>query len=586
MHLNAGDLASVLESDLGASGWNGAISAYPGQPAHQYAMMSLAKSLIKKFHNDQTDEARDLKALNLFTSVNDACGKFVFDTSGCANHEVIALGEAKSFLYSFFFPNDGCGDQLLTFSKIAEGIGVGNGANIGSETETFYSKLCNGPLTGTGSELISLYDQAIFSNPLWANTEKVRRSKFGCKIVQGSRLSFVPKSSEISRTICTEPVLNMLFQKGIANLLERRMSTFLGIDLSIQPDKNRRLCRTGSVTGKFGTIDLSSASDSMSLSLVREFFHPSVVRWFERTRSPKTTLPGGEIVDLHMVSSMGNAFTFPLQTIFFSALVYGAYKVKGLPFVRPARDGRNHFDKKAIHNDGNFAVFGDDIIVLNEVYDLVCRLLTITGFTVNVDKSFNTGLFRESCGLDYYQGFNVRGVYIKKLVHAGDFYSAINRLNRWSSRWRVLLPNTISLLKERCRWLPIPFEESDDAGIKVPLRIVGKRILNPDTGGVKYSYWKMVNFPLKIPASDSAIPPRRLLRRAPNWFYNHDGLYLSLLHGSIRNGSFLLRQTATGKSVIRQKYSSRWDYIPVDQFERPGFGDDWKVIAALNLLCE
>ena len=588
MHLNAGDLASVLESDLSSHGWNGAVSAYPGQPALQYAMAQLSKSLIKKFHNDQTDKERDAKALQLFTDVNSACGKFVLDYNQCSTHEVIALGEAKSFLYSFFFPGDGCGDQLLTFRKISECLGLGNGANLGAETETFYSKVCNGPLTGTSDDLVNLYDQAIFFYPLWASTESYRRSKLGVKVVQGSRLSFVPKSSEISRTICTEPVLNMLFQKGIANCLERRLSTFLGIDLSTQPDKNRRLCRLGSVTGKFGTIDLSSASDSMSNTLVREFFPPSVVRWFERTRSPVTTLPGGEVLDLHMVSSMGNAFTFPLQTLFFSALVYGAYRTLSLPFIRPSDRPRTvlGYDRPKPDQDGNFAVFGDDIIVLSEAYGLVSRLLAITGFKVNVDKSFNTGLFRESCGLDYYQGHNVRGVYIKKLVNAGDFYSAINRLNRWSARWNVALPRTISTLLEHCRFLPVPFDESDDAGVKVPLRLVKKRVFSPNTGGIRYTFWKMINPPLPVPTSDSVQPSRRLLRRAPSWFYNSDGILLSLLHGSIRDGSFLLRQNATGKAVLRQRYSSRWDYIIVDQFERPGFGDSWKGITAFNLLCE
>lgn len=199
MHLNAGDLASVLESDLSASGWNGAINPYPGQPALQYAKATLAKSLIKKFHNDERDATRDDKALKLFTSVNSACGKFVVDYNQCSNHEVIALGEAKSLIYSFFFPNDGCGDQLLTFRKISEGIALGSGANLGAETENFYSKICNGPLTGTSLDLISLYDQANFFSPLWLSAEKARRSQFGCKLVQGSRLSFVPKSSEISR---------------------------------------------------------------------------------------------------------------------------------------------------------------------------------------------------------------------------------------------------------------------------------------------------------------------------------------------------------------------------------------------------
>lgn len=575
MHLNAGDLASVLESDLAAHGYNGAVTPYPGQPASQYAMMSLKRSLIKKFHNDETDANRDAKALELFLKVNSACEKFDIKQAVCTEAEAIALGEAKSFLYGFFYPNDGQGDQLLTLRKISEGLGLGSGASIGADSGAFYSKVAVGPLTGSNSELLELYQQAIFYDPTWAKCEKHRSHEFGAKIVQGSRLSFVPKSSEISRTICTEPVLNMLFQKGIARLIEGRLHQNLGIDLAIQPKINRKLCLRGSKSGRFGTIDLSSASDSMSLTLVREFFPPPVSRWLERTRCDKTILPDGSILDLHMVSSMGNGYTFPLQTAFFSALVYGAYRVHDVPFV-VSRGGRV----------GNFAVFGDDIIVRERCYNTVVRLLQICGFTVNVDKSFNEGLFRESCGHDYYHGYNVRGVYIQTLQHAGDFYSAINRLNRWSARHRIALPRTIGLLSSHVRFLPVPFDESDDSGIKVPLSLVKHRFKDRHTGGILYRYRKTINRPVRAPLGEEHLPSNLLLRRMPSWKYNPDGLMLSLLHGSIRNGSFLLRPFGTEKAVIRKRYSSCWDYINFYPRENRGFGVDWKAYTAFNLLCE
>jgi hypothetical protein len=574
MHLNASDLASVLESDLAAHGYNGAIAPYPGQPASQYAMMSLKRSIVKKFHNDETDQTRDLKALELFTKVNSACEKFDF-SSVRTEAEAIALGEAKSFLYGFFYPNDGQGDQLLTFRKISEGLGLGSGASVGADNGSFYSKVAIGPLTSSNSELLDLYQQAIYFDPTWSHCEKARARGFGHKVVQGSRLSFVPKSSEISRTICTEPVLNMLFQKGIARLIEGRLHQNLGIDLATQPTINRKLCLRGSKSGRFGTIDLSSASDSMSLTLVKEMFPPAVYRWLERTRCDKTILPDGSILDLHMVSSMGNGFTFPLQTAFFSALVYGAYRVHDVPFV-VSRGGRI----------GNFAVFGDDIIVRQKCYNTVVRLLQICGFTVNIDKSFNEGLFRESCGHDYYYGYNVRGVYIQSLRHAGDFYSAINRLNRWSARHRIPLPRAISLLASHVQVLPVPYDESDDAGIKVPLSFLKHRAINQFTGGIMYRYRTVINRPIRPPLGEEHLPSRQLLRRMPSWCYNSDGLMLSLLHGSIRNGSFLLRPFGTEKAVIRKRYSSCWDYINFYPRENRGFSKDWKFLTEFNLLCE
>jgi hypothetical protein len=316
----------------------------------------------------------------------------------------------------------------------------------------------------------------------------------------------------------------------------------------------------------------------MSLSLVREFFPASVVRWLELTRCPSTVLPDGKIVDLHMVSSMGNAFTFPLQTLFFSALVFGAYRVHNVPLVKSFGD-----------RVGNFSVFGDDIIVERKCYNTVVRLLEVCGFTVNKDKSFNQGLFRESCGHDYYCGYNVRGIYIKKLKHAGDFYSAINRLNKWSARHRVCLPETIRLLSRGLRFLPIPFDEDDSAGIKVPLSMVKRIVRSKFTGGILYRYLAPVPYVVRLPDLDDPkylVRAQKLRKHIPDWDYNPDGLLLSLLHGSIRNGQIGLRRTVVRKTVTRQRYSSSWDWINVDYGENRNFGKDWKVFAWLNLPCE
>jgi len=577
MHLNAGDLSSVLNSDLGARGWDGSVEPYPNMPAQQYAMMSLSKSLIKKFHNDETDRVRDNKALHLFTKVNDACGKYIYDQATCTTPEAIALGEAKDFIYRFFYARDSEGDQLLTLRNIGLGFGVGNGSNIGSKTPSFFSKVALGSMAATSSELYDLYVQANFFDPLWDRTEKSRFSRYGHKLAKSSRLSFVPKSSEISRTICTEPILNMLFQKGIADLLEKQLRRSLGIDFSKQPDKNRKLCRIGSETGRFGTIDLSSASDSMSVNLVREFFPANVVKWLMRTRCEKTELPTGELIDLHMVSSMGNAFTFPLQTLFFSALVFGAYKVHDVHLWTPKGNCT-----------GNFSVFGDDIIVERRCYNTVVRLLEICGFTVNKDKSFNEGLFRESCGHDYYNGYNVRGVYIKTLRHAGDCYSAINRLNRWSARHNIALPQTIRYLCQGCRFMPVPFDEDDSAGIKVPRIMLKRMVLSKYTGGIHYRFRCPVPYLVQIQkkASDNMRDAEIIRRSIPDWFENQDGLMLSLLHGSIRNGAIGLRSNVAQKTVIRSRYTSSWDYIFTGWDESPSFGEDWKVFTRLNLPCE
>jgi hypothetical protein len=267
-----------------------------------------------------------------------------------------------------------------------------------------------------------------------------------------------------------------------------------------------------------------------------------------------------------MISSMGNAYTFPLQTIFFTSLVYGAYRALSVPFDRPFR-----------HSLGNFAVFGDDIICVSEAYDLLTRLLSQCGFGVNVDKSFNTGLFRESCGHDYYHGYNVRGVYIKTLKTSSDCYSAINRLNRWSALWEVPLPTVIHSLLKGSRLLPVPFDEMDDCGIKVPLSFIEKRRVNRHTGGVVYRFlWRE---PRAYDVTDVESKPPKLR----GWVNNPPAVLLAALAGTLRSGKAVIRSLEHSRARLRNRSSSRWDWIPSEYAEMRTIGERWKSFVELNL---
>jgi len=564
----AGILPIYLDLDLLSAGWNGTISPYPGMDDRTFAMQSLRKSFLKKYQDQKSNEA-DLRALDLFLQINEKCKTFDLVNPCTSEIEAIALGEAKDYIFRFFQrdPEDALGvpEDVLTLGQIGQNFGLGNGANIGSPGTSFLQKVGLGTMAATSSTLHYFYMEAISEDALWSDVESVRRVKCGTELVRGSRLSFVPKTTEISRTICTEPVCNMLFQKGIGAVLEKRLREVSGIDLSTQPNKNRLLARLGSQTGEFGTIDLSSASDSMSLGLVREFFPRSVVSLLEMARSPLTILPDGTKVELHMVSSMGNAYTFPLQTLFFSAIVYGVYRARGIKLERPSR-----------HSLGNFAVFGDDIIVRKEAYDLVCRLLSLCGFSVNIDKSFNEGLFRESCGHDYYHGYNVRGVYIKTLKDVCDRYSAINRLNVWSAQHGILLTNTISYLLKGCRLLPIPFDEMDTAGVKVPFAFLRSPLKCKATGGFRYRYLHILQDFVSV-TDVQRHPP--LLR---GWFNNPSAIMLGALAGTFRAGK-VSNRLQRRLTRIKARCSSRWDYIPPDLGLGQDFGNSWKTVVELNL---
>jgi hypothetical protein len=91
-----------------------------------------------------------------------------------------------------------------------------------------------------------------------------------------------------------------------------------------------------------------------------------------------------------MFSSMGNGATFCLETLIFAAACYAV-------------------------GSRRFRVYGDDVIIEPECYDEYLRLTRFLGFSINHDKTFRDGPFRESCGLDVWNGVDVTPVYIRGL---------------------------------------------------------------------------------------------------------------------------------------------------------------------------
>lgn len=582
MHLRAEMLQELLQQDLYAAGWVGP----HGTTQRQVAMTSLHTSLLKKFHNEEISEERNNLALTLFLECNEKCRAFGTIQPQSTWDEII-LGEFRKELYEFFNPPVAYRKirefrgftlvkrrepLLLNLSDIKDHFGLGGGSNIGSKETDWYSKVSLGSMAHTDASLPVLYRHALSSNRLWQAVEDWRAKGYGTVRVKGNKLSFVPKSRKISRTICTEPVLNMLFQKGIGDVIRDRLAEVYRIRLDDQPDRNRRLARIGSLDGRFGTIDLSSASDSISLNLLRQVLPEEPLRWLLRTRSPVTVLPDGSEVELHMISSMGNGFTFPLQTLLFSALVAAVYRVSGIPLIRnrPRRDG-------------NFAVFGDDIIVDRRVYNTMVRMLSLLGFTVNREKSFNEGHFRESCGQDFLHGYNVRGVYVQTLLDAQDLYSAINRLNRWSAYHGICLGRAVGYLRGGCRFIGVPYDEADDAGIKIPFALLRKPRRDRN-GAIRYLALRRIPRRVQLPSSDAASGNRGFTLKGYGHFrYSPDGLLQAVVAGYVRGGSVTLR-SASRRTVLRNFVCPGWDGRLEAVGESRPFIERWKLFVELNLV--
>lgn len=596
MHSRASNLTQLLESDLTSAGYVGSGSTDPTRPArtdefYEILLGSLRNSLLKKYVGEddgEEDHLRNSKALDLFLRNNEDCRCWHLDPA-CEDLVRVAIGEAQATLDSFCHPDKGRG-LALTFAGIISGLGLGKGANIGHANVDFYSKLFASQVTSTSDRLYELYRTAISDDPVWSAAESRRDSTMGHRVVTGSQITFALKNREISRTICTEPTLNMLFQKGIESVLLKRLQVFFGIDLKVQQDRNREMARIGSLNGRFGTIDLKSASDRNSIGMVNVLFPATFTKWLELVRSPYAVTPSGVAVEMHMMSSMGNAFTFPLQTILFAGVVAGCYKALGIKLQRPVAG-----DMTA---NGNFAVFGDDIIVVEEAFDLVCKVLVALGHVVNRDKSFNTGLFRESCGSDWYAGRNVRGVYIKKLDDDADYNSAINRLNAWSGRNHVPLENTVRYLTSCVgKKFYVPMHEVETAGIRVPEHMVRNKF-GHGTHGRRYKCISICTYKVDMTSRESfekqvaaarrnylrsrgrnLNPKDRYLAQKAEW--NEFGVLLSAVAGYLRDGSFAVREFKR-RTTVKTRHSSCWDYVGSADVERR-HGEGIRLLTWLNL---
>jgi hypothetical protein len=492
----------------------------------------LLNSFWKKFQDEIGPDA-DASCLKLFKESNERCRNFVLKPQSVQDEEVI--GEVKSLWIDFL--GNGV-ESHLKLSDILDNIGVGPGANVGARSYDFYVKLFDSPLTGTSEQLYRLYRYAIQANPTWYRAEVAREQRYGHRMVQGNRLSYVPKTSEVSRSICTEPTLNMLVQKGIGFSLEKMLKRMFRIDLSVQPNLNKRMARIGSIDGSFGTIDLSSASDSISLQMLQQVIPEELLNWLILARSPNVIYPDGTAEELYMVSSMGNGFTFPLETLLFSSIVVACYRVLG---IKPKYDRNGPL---------NWAVFGDDIIVRKDSYDFVIRALKLFGFTPNDQKSFNSGDFRESCGGDYYRGFDIRGVYVRSLKTSADIYSTVNRLLRWCARTGVFLPRTLSLLKGMVKELPIPLCDGDAEGIKVPYPPTDMKRRSDGA----YCYFALVRMPksYRMPLTPEEQRWFRLHQRRREITYNANGILVALVGGFVRNGRVIVRDDVNMVKIRRR----------------------------------
>jgi hypothetical protein len=229
---------------------------------------------------------------------------------------------------------------------------------------------------------------------------------------QPVRVTPVPKTLKGPRIIAIEPACMQYAQQGIRDWLYARLETYRysrgHINFSDQR-VNQRLAISSSRTGRLATIDLSDASDRVPRDLALEMFraNPDLLGAIEACRSTRAEMPDGRVIGpLNKFASMGSALCFPVEAMYFyTVCVVALLRAQGLPGT----------EKNILNVSSQVYVYGDDIIVPSTYAVIVLEYLQKYNCKVNLNKTFLTGKFRESCGVDAYDGKLVSPTYLRRV---------------------------------------------------------------------------------------------------------------------------------------------------------------------------
>lgn len=432
------------------------IPSMDGDLLEKAARYQLA-ALLKKFRFRTERDARLSKAKEKFLAGEEKCSAFnregfMLLAAGKEPWNVNVFTYARSFL-----------QKLLGFEPLDPGVMTersrhGPGATLDTKPGfvSAYFKFEAWPYQCT-SAAIGAARSAIEADERWLGAlEDDYRERFGIpkhailnrqtfwanvfEVVDGNRISFVPKDARTERSIAIEPTMNLYLQLGVDGFIRRRLKRW-GVDLDHQ-EKNQVLARQGSLDGvdPFVTIDLANASNTISLKLCELLLPPDWFNYLRRLRSPKGILDE-QVIDYQMISSMGNGYTFALESAIFTAIIYGVMM-----------ETLGSFDRES------FAVFGDDLIVRSSLSSRLIESLTNCGFEINMGKSCFSGIVTESCGTDWFQGHPIRPVFLDDVPSFVDeLFTDINRLKRiLELRWCVEESKTVGCM---LRWVPEEFRK-------------------------------------------------------------------------------------------------------------------------------
>lgn len=360
-------------------------------------------SFLSKWKGLDTKIDLEAVALQKFTSSEVSCGE-----ANVRIKRAREIGDQNPFFSSVIFTAKTKIASLLgpfDWSLLEKGYGWGPGAtdDIRRRNAFVDEKLSKLPISCTNRAL-PIFRRVLSLDLHWSCVVLgVRLEDLGgpfsflddvvFRITEECIIDTVPKSAKTHRVIAKEPRANGFLQKGVGSFVRKRLKC-VGVDLDDQGVNQRGASRA--YADHLATLDLKAASDSMPIELVFELLPSDWASALDRLRSHKAKMPDGQTITLNKFSSMGNGFTFELESLIFWALASSV-----LSFISPGAEP---------------SIYGDDIICPAESAGPLIDILAYVGFQVNKEKSFITGNFYESCGKHFFKQEDVTPCYQKEAL--------------------------------------------------------------------------------------------------------------------------------------------------------------------------
>jgi hypothetical protein len=265
----------------------------------------------------------------------------------------------------------------------------------------------------------------------------------------------VPKTWKTYRLITPLTLLGLFFSYGIGRVVTARLKD-AGLNIGKLQERHRSLVEEFSRTLRHATADLSAASDSITSELLNRILPRA---WYVALRKTfvRSLIAGDKRFSSVSVLPMGNGATFPVETLVFYCIIKAVgdlTKTKGI-----------------------YSVYGDDLIYPTRIHKTICGIFPQIHLKLNLDKTFVSFPFRESCGSDYYRGQDVRPYFLKgesqmltRVRYEAFLYKVYNGL---TARWDPLeirgtltwLLSELSIVTHEILRVPPSFP--DYSGVKV-----------------------------------------------------------------------------------------------------------------------